>query len=141
MRLPRMTIRSLMVATAIVAGILTVFVQFGPDPVFVITMIFVPATGIGIWQKLGYWGILVETIPSWLFLLALRLWPGGDFFGLSHLIMILAALLLWCATQWVQREALRALIRQLIWGTISFALSELLAVCCVIMYIFVTSPI
>jgi len=138
-----MTIRSLMVAIAVVAAVMTVIVEFGSATLLLITVIFVPATGIGIWQHFGFRGILVETIPSWLAWLVLWRGPvsGESFLVFSPLIMILTALLLWCVMQCVRREVLRALIRQMMWGAVSFVLSVVLLPVCLIVYVILTSPL
>jgi hypothetical protein len=135
MGLPRFRIRSLLIGVALVAALLAATVEIVRAPFFAIMVyIFVPAIVIGLWQRLGFGGILVEVGPSCLavFLAWAAPIPALGGLGLfTFLAGILGAVLLWCALAAAPKGShLRALSTSALWGILSMLCSLALALFC-----------
>ncbi len=136
MSLPRFTIRSLLITVAMAAAVLAATVEIERAPFLAITVyIFVPAIAIGLWQRLGFRGILVAVVPS-LLLVSLVwvavVWPvAAGWLGL--LILILAAFLLWRVLEVQARGSrLGTLELSFLWGMLSIMGSLVLALFCIV---------
>jgi hypothetical protein len=141
-RLPRYTIRSLLIAVAMVAAVLSATVEMDRTLLFTIAVcIFVPAIVIGLKQRLGLRGILVEVIPSWLVVClywAAYVWQVWDIGVFAFLIGILAALLLVCALLAApEGSRLQALSTAALWGILSMLCSLGLLIFCAIAWILI----
>ena len=113
------------------AAVLAATVEIERAPFFAITVyIFVPAIAIGLWQRLGFRGILVEVVPSWLFVFLMWAEPVPampNFWMFAFLAAILAGLLLWAALAAAPGGSrLRALSDSALWGILSMLCSNIL---------------
>lgn len=119
MAVPRFTISSLMVAILIASVFMLATREVGwESTTFCTITIVVPSIGISAWQKLGILGAVVASLTSasWC-LLYLSVAPGV----VAPFVNVLAAMMLWCFTQSLPPGTrVQMLIRQTMWGTISF---------------------
>jgi hypothetical protein len=136
MKLPQFRIRSLLIAVALVAAVLAATVEIERAPFFAITVyIFVPALAIGLWQRLGFRGILVEVVPSWSLVLLVWVIGGAPAVGkvVALLILILAAYLFWRVLEVQARGSrLGTLELSFLWGLLSMLGSLVLALFCIV---------
>jgi hypothetical protein len=129
-RIPRITLRSLMVGIVISSFLLLAVRELGwAFTSFCTLMIVIPSIGISAWQKLAIQGVVVGALMSASCFLSLTFVP----LGLAPVFGVLAAMMLWWFAQSVQPVSrLQTLIRHAMWGTISFNASLLLSLICIV---------
>jgi hypothetical protein len=126
MRLPQFRIQSLLIGVALVAAVVTATIEIERAPFLSVAIyVFVPAITIGLWQRLGLGGMLVEVVPAYVALFGA--WAMQDTqiaFGLplAFVAGILAALLLWYLLT-AAPGASRAISQAALWGIISMLCS------------------
>jgi hypothetical protein len=134
--LPRFTIRSILIAVALVAAVLAATIEVERAPYFAITVyIFVPAIAIGLSQRLGFRGILVAVVPSWLlvFVVWVTVFLRADARLAALFIGIQAVAFAWRVLEVQARGSpLGSLELSALWSVLSMLCSLALAVFCIV---------